>query len=426
MVSIPRNRDSNLMHGYYWLLPVAAAVSWWGMYLGLLLWWAVGENARRYQPGDATIEYVSNIGAEHQWLFILGCALTAVFCTLLRTLRTRNPADVAISADTATLLAERWLRHLRRIPGALRVHDRNCDIAACVFGILGAIALVILSSANDRIYPNVHWSFTAIFVVCIAISALLQTVEIWLLKQDHVERKHLKRNAIIKWIIVGFAIACAIAFVGTYAACAGQPKNQPLTPKCNRVKSVAAVLEWTIAACYGVYLLTFGLDLFPARKTRGHKFEERLITEDKNNTLHAHKDRTLPGAPGGILGGSNADIESGLSSARPSESMTGQYGAMATPLAESEGVTRPEMAHAPTGHESFTPAPSAAYAAPAHASYPSTADHGAYPTNAGYGGNTHPEMAQAAGQPHTIVYHNPHITPLSQPLHGGEGAQRTF
>lgn len=219
-----------------------------------------------------------------------------------------------------------------------------------------------------------------------------------------------------------------------------------MTPKCNRVKSVAAVLEWTIAACYGVYLLTFvretlrpkwrnfgahsappqGLDLFPARKTRGHKFEERLITEDKNNTLHAHKDRTLPGAPGGILGGSNADIESGLSSARPSESMTGQYGAMATPLAESEGVTRPEMAHAPTGHESFTPAPSAAYAAPAHASYPSTVDHGAYPTNAGYGGNTHPEMAQAAGQPHTIVYHNPHITPLSQPLHGGEGAQRTF
>lgn len=66
--------------------------------------------------------------------------------------------DIASSADTASLLAERWLRHLRRIPGALRVHDRNCDIAACVFGILGAIALVILSSANDRIYPNVHWS----------------------------------------------------------------------------------------------------------------------------------------------------------------------------------------------------------------------------------------------------------------------------
>lgn len=69
-------------------------------------------------------------------------------------------------------------------------------------------------------------SFTAIFVVCIAISALLQTVEIWLLKQDHVDRKHLKRNAIIKWIIVGTAIAAAIAFAGTYAACAVRPSLQ--------------------------------------------------------------------------------------------------------------------------------------------------------------------------------------------------------
>lgn len=29
--------DSNWMHGYYWLLPLCASISWWGMYLGLLL-----------------------------------------------------------------------------------------------------------------------------------------------------------------------------------------------------------------------------------------------------------------------------------------------------------------------------------------------------------------------------------------------------
>ncbi|KWU43465.1 hypothetical protein RHOSPDRAFT_13637, partial [Rhodotorula sp. JG-1b] len=168
-----------------------------------------------------------------------------------------------------TLLAERWLRHLRRIPGALRRRDKWLDIFACIFGILGACALVILASANDRDFPTVHWSFTAVFVVCIAISALCQTIEIWFLKQDHVERKHLRRNAIIKWIIVGTAVAAAIAFVGTYATCAGQPDNQPLSGRCDRIKSVAAVLEWLIALLYGVYLMTFGLDLWPARKTRG-------------------------------------------------------------------------------------------------------------------------------------------------------------
>lgn len=60
-------------------------------------------------------------------------------------------------ADTLTLLAERWLRHLRRIPGALRRRDKWLDIAACIFGILGSCALIILASANDRTYPTVHW-----------------------------------------------------------------------------------------------------------------------------------------------------------------------------------------------------------------------------------------------------------------------------
>jgi hypothetical protein len=76
---------------------------------------AVADNAERYQISDATIQYVSNIGAgpsfpvpfplssfgadlardrtEHQWLFILGAALTAVFCRSHTTSRkTANPS----------------------------------------------------------------------------------------------------------------------------------------------------------------------------------------------------------------------------------------------------------------------------------------------------------------------------------------------
>ncbi|GAA6021191.1 hypothetical protein JCM11491_001601 [Sporobolomyces phaffii] len=267
-------------HGYYWVFPLLAFVFWTATLLGLLLWWIIDDNHRKYRVSDATVTYISNVGAEHQALFIAGTALTSIFYTL-------------------TLLSERWLRHLRRIPGSLHKRDRDADIAACVFGILGALALVLLACFNDQAFTKVHWSFTAIFVVCIAVSALCQTLEIMWLRQDHVERKHLRRAAIIKWIIVGTAIASAIAFGATYGVCAGAQDGVPLTPRCDRIKSAAGVLEWFIAFLYDVYLATFGLDLWPARKTVGHKFDEKLIEQDAANVLHHHKDGR-PGAPGGI------------------------------------------------------------------------------------------------------------------------------
>ncbi|GAA5990005.1 hypothetical protein JCM5350_002365 [Sporobolomyces pararoseus] len=267
-------------HGYYWVFPLLAFIFWTATLLGLLLWWIIDDNHEKYRISDATVTYISNVGAEHQALFIAGTALTSLFYTL-------------------TLLSERWLRHLRRIPGALHKRDRDVDIAACVFGILGALALVLLACFNDQAFPKVHWSFTAIFVVCIAVSALCQTLEIMWLRKDHVERKHLRRAAIIKWIIVGTAICAAIAFGATYGVCAGAQDGVPLTPRCDRIKSAAGVLEWFIAFLYDVYLATFGLDLWPARKTVGHHFDDSLIEQDKQNTLHHHKDGR-PGAPGGI------------------------------------------------------------------------------------------------------------------------------
>ncbi|GJN93145.1 hypothetical protein Rhopal_006192-T1 [Rhodotorula paludigena] len=299
--------------GQYWILPLISVLAWFALILT--------DDAERYQTDQATIVYVSNIGAERQGIFIGLGTVTAVFYIL-------------------SLLAERWLRHLRRIPGPLRKRDRNADIAACVFGICGAIALILLTCFNAVTHPNGHWACTAIFVVCIALSAICQTLEIWWLKQDHVERKHLRRNAIIKWIIVVFAVACAIAFAATYAVCAGSEDGVPLTPRCDTIKSVAAVLEWVIALLYGVYLCTFGLDLWPAVKTRGHTFDERLMAEDRQNTLHAHKNPLQPGAPGGILGTAEAGALE-----RPSVSTQGEYGAYANPVAAQQGVVEPQMAH---------------------------------------------------------------------------------
>lgn len=111
------------------------------------------------------------------------------------------------------------------------------------------------------------WSFTAVFVCSIAASALFQTLETMSLERDHVDRKHLRRAAIIKLCIVVVALSGAIAFGATYGACASEPSDAPPSGRCNIIQSAAASLEWFIAALFDLFILSFVVDLWPARKT---------------------------------------------------------------------------------------------------------------------------------------------------------------
>ncbi|SCZ97074.1 BZ3500_MvSof-1268-A1-R1_Chr4-2g06974 [Microbotryum saponariae] len=248
--------------------------------LGLLLWWIVDDNSKQYMIDEATVVFISDVGAAHKGLFIPGTALTFVFFS-------------------ATLLTERWFRHIRRIPGALKKKETVYDIVCCVFGILGGLALMLLSIFDAFNHSTAHWTLTLVFVVCIALSAIFQTLEVMSLERDHVDRNHLRRNAIIKLVIVSVAVAGAIGFGVTYGICAGANNDVAPTSRCNVVQSAAASLEWFIAFLFFLYICTFILDLLPARKTEGHKFHPGLIEADKSNVLHEHKDGR-PGAPGGL------------------------------------------------------------------------------------------------------------------------------
>lgn len=55
-----------------------------------------------------------------------------------------------------------------------------------------------------------------VFIVCVAISAILQTGQVWSLHKDHPHRKSLFRNSIWKCLIVSVAIAGAIGFAACY------------------------------------------------------------------------------------------------------------------------------------------------------------------------------------------------------------------
>ncbi|KAM0749497.1 hypothetical protein T439DRAFT_327184 [Meredithblackwellia eburnea MCA 4105] len=266
------------IHGAYWVWPLAATVVWTATLLGLLLWWIIDDHHKTYMIGEATVVFISDVGAAHRGLFIPGTALTFIFYTI-------------------TLFTERWLRHLRRIPGVLHKKERWADIVAVAFGTVGGLALLLLSIFNAFDYSTAHWILTAVFVVCVAISAVCQTLEVMWLERDHVERKHLRRNAIWKICIVSVAIAFAIVFGVTYGICSGGNDNVAPTKKCNGVQSLAAATEWFIAFIYDVYLFTFILDLWPATKTYGHKFNPELIEADRKNML---KGRLTPPEPAHI------------------------------------------------------------------------------------------------------------------------------
>ena len=177
----------------------------------------------------------SDVGAAHRALFIPGTALTWIFYS-------------------ASLFTERYLRHIRRIPGSMRKRETTWDIIACIFGFCGGLALMLLSILDAFNHSTAHWILTAVFVVCIVISAAFQTSEVMMLERDHVERRHLRRNAIIKLVIVSVAIAGAVCFGGTYGGSSSKycPSGEAPTTHCNVIGSVAAAFEWVSLAAYQV------------------------------------------------------------------------------------------------------------------------------------------------------------------------------
>ncbi|KAL8279957.1 hypothetical protein RQP46_007538 [Phenoliferia psychrophenolica] len=234
------------IHGLWFLFPLAACVAWAATLLGLLLWWVVDDHAMQYKIDEATV------GAAHQGLFIPGAALTFI-------------------AYSGTLVTERWLRGIQRLPAVLDKSGRWTGVMSLVFGIAGGLSLLLLSIFNAFEHTNIHWCMTAAFVVCVSISAACQTLETLQLVRDHGERAYLRRNAVFKIIIVAVAVALAVIFGTTCGICYHTMSlDGPPTGKCNIVESLAASTEWLIAFVLDAYFFTLVLDLWPARKTRGH------------------------------------------------------------------------------------------------------------------------------------------------------------
>ncbi|PWN35363.1 uncharacterized protein FA14DRAFT_160543 [Meira miltonrushii] len=264
------------LHGYYFVVPIITFALWSACIFGLLGLWGT-DGFPKYVNTDATVVFISDVGAAHHTYFIIFAVLSAV-------------------AYMATTLLERHLRHQRRIPGSVRKKQTVLDSFSVAFAIIGAIGLILLSIFDDVEYPRVHWSMTVVFVAGVALSVLMQTLQIFSLSKSHSDELwHLRAMAIVKSVILGVALAVLIVFIGCYATCDGDVTDG--NSQCNRVVSAAGVAEWTLAFLLSLFFLSYIVDFWPAKKRADFGLTEKGdMVQDPSRAAEAGVD-DRPTAP---------------------------------------------------------------------------------------------------------------------------------
>ncbi|ODN84278.1 hypothetical protein L202_00262 [Cryptococcus amylolentus CBS 6039] len=263
-----RTLTSHIFFGPYVILPLLAAGTWLGGILALLVLWVVAGKPR-YKSDEASVVFISDVGATHQTLFICICACVAAFYI-------------------SSLVAMRWLRHISRLPADMRRREIFFNWAAIFWCVVGSVGLILLSAFNAFTHGTVHWIMTVVFVVGVAISAACHCIEVLCLHHEHPDRKSLRRNSIIKAVIVVFAISLAISFGACYGVCRGNSgayKNYS-ADTCNTITSAAASLEWAVAFVLSFYFLTLVADLWPAGKSSPRYMRQVAKWQERHGEGH--------------------------------------------------------------------------------------------------------------------------------------------
>ncbi|SJX61898.1 uncharacterized protein SRS1_12882 [Sporisorium reilianum f. sp. reilianum] len=303
-------------HGLFYLFPIITFACWITAIVGLLALWA-RDNFVEYEVEEASVVFISDVGATHKTFFIIFCCLTSAFYIL-------------------TTLAERQLRHARKIPGSVRKKQTILDICSVVCAVIGSAALILLSIFDAFNHSTVHWSMTLIFVVFVALSVLFQVLQVFSLSHDHDRLATLKVIAIVKSIILSLAIAGAIAFIVCYGICKGDA--YPGNNRCDRIVSAAAVCEWAIAFLLAIFFLTYLVDLWPAhRRAQKGLSQDGTMVENKQLAMEHGVADGRPVAPYAIDGVRNNDTYYPSHAAQQYHSGTGagagaQHGVEPSPM----------------------------------------------------------------------------------------------
>ncbi|KAL8767460.1 MAG: hypothetical protein Q9209_006046 [Squamulea sp. 1 TL-2023] len=222
------------LDGLYWILPLVSAATWLGMLLAMFIVWEV-QGTPHYVSMEANqrIAYISDIGAQElQPLFITGACVTTIFLDL-------------------SFFAERWLRHRgRRLAKNLGVAEKASSALSIFFAVAGTCGLILLSVFDTVSHPRLHDGFLLIFIAGYIISAIFICAEYQRLGVHYRNLRVLRRSFWMKLFFIIIEVLLAAVFIGT---------------SFTSHKSIGAVFEWVIALIFTCYVLTFFVDLWPAR-----------------------------------------------------------------------------------------------------------------------------------------------------------------
>ncbi|KAH8897358.1 hypothetical protein GQ53DRAFT_887757 [Thozetella sp. PMI_491] len=232
--------------GIFQVLPIIAGLVWFGMLLGMLLYWVVDTHEMRYYtfiPGEY-IAYISDVGAQQQRPLFIACScITVVFLDL-------------------SFLADRWLRHEGRLVPNTTIREKVLAWMSILFALVGSAGLVLLTIFDTFNHATLHYVFLLLFMAGYCISAIFICWEFRRLEVTHPRHPILR---ISFWVKLGFVIVEAILAI-TFIALNFTSRYDG-----------AAVIEWTISFIFTFYEASFFIDLYPAtytsptgRVTRGH------------------------------------------------------------------------------------------------------------------------------------------------------------
>jgi hypothetical protein len=204
------------------LTSTIASLVWLATIAALFGLWAADDFVR-YDSDDGEVAYISNVGARHKTVFIIGTALTGTFFVL-------------------TLIFTKLCFDMEN----RRRFKRGVSITSIIFGIIASISLLLLAILDSINHKGAHYTFTGLFIVFTLLSAIFTVIY-------RFSRNEVNIAVYIRVCFISLVIPLAITFA--VMTIIKEPDDQ------TQLKSVAASIEWSIAILFVFYLALFTLDL---------------------------------------------------------------------------------------------------------------------------------------------------------------------
>lgn len=196
---------------------------------------------RPFVPLTESFPKRSDVGAtELKPLFIAGSCITTIFLDL-------------------SFAAERWLRHRGALVPNTHWSEKVLSALAIVAAIVGTVGLICLSIFDTRNFPRRHDQFLGCFIIGYVMSAIFLCAEYQRLGIKYRQHSVLRISFWIKLAFILIEIGLAVAF-GILSA---------------KARNIGAIVEWVIALVFTFWVLSFVVDLLPAVRKSGSRWNQK-------------------------------------------------------------------------------------------------------------------------------------------------------